>query len=1024
MKILGLDLGVSSIGWALIEQSSASEIMPDDTRLIDWGSRIFEPGMDDDIESGKGVSRCVNRRLKRSLRIQYSRRRRRMRELAELLKENKLFPPELTPSFFVEMDSKLLRMFPKGEWARLGHVIPYLYRKNALDRELQPYELGRAIYHLAQRRGYKSNRKQELKDEDETGKVLDGIKTLKHEIEESGARTLGEYFCSLDPEVERIRSRYTERSMFEREFRLICERQRQLISPELEHSLYKVIFFQRPLKSCKGLIGECRLEAGEKRCSYSREEAQLFRIYTSVENLRILSKSGKRMLDDGERFQVLELLDGFNYALDKNGKITLAALGKILNLKKGERFSFEDEEVKSIFGNVLHHSLYMIFGERSKTMSKEEQESFWHDIKSIEKDEVLKNRLACHWYLDEDHVKIALECPIPDDYCAYSLKALRVILPDLMEGIPLHKILELQYPEKNRPSSYAVDVLPSIDRSGISLRNPVVHRTLTELRHVVNAIIARYGKPDFIRVELARSLKNSNRERERITRQNNQREKERTKIAARIANEAGIQNPSSKDILKVMLAEECGFECPYTGRHFSMTELLHGGAIHIEHIIPFSRSFDDSFRNKTLCFGEENASKGNKTPYEAYQGTKYSEILSRVEHFRGEYADYKLQLFKLKEVDADDFLARNLNDTRYASRLAMEYLGRIYGGVIDTQGHRRVQACSGGCTALVRRAWGGNYLLGEGEKVRDDHRHHAIDALTIALLAPGLVRIIADMSQEERKQTFTAQDSELFKQGKMMLSRATVSHHVVNKVRGQLHDETFYSRRGEHTYKRVRLESIKKDEIANICDRAIRLAVIQKLGGTDENTPLNELAKPEDVFKGGNNYPTLNDRNGNVANVIKAVKVLCNVGTRTIGTGNGAREVKTNGNYAISVFAKVDEDGMDIKWDFSVVTLFDACQRLKKKLPIIDKVRDGWVFKFSLKKGDIVTLVIDGVEEVCIIRKITKEEIACVPVNDARQKKDLEKYRVFYRLSPSRAMKSSLQKHQMTLFGELRRAND
>ncbi|MBR6374766.1 MAG: type II CRISPR RNA-guided endonuclease Cas9, partial [Alloprevotella sp.] len=1018
MRILGLDLGITSIGWALIEQPSSSSCMPQDTKLIDWGSRIFEAGMDDDIESGKGVSRCVKKRLKRSLRIQYSRRRRRRRKLIAILKDSGMLPDDLSPDFFVKTDAQLLDHLPKEQRGKLGHVIPYLYRKMALDRDMKPYELGRALYHLAQRRGYRSNRKQELKGDEDTGKVLNGIRTLKKSMEEAGARTLGEYFASMDPEVERIRSRYTERSMFEHEFRLICERQRHLVSPELEKELHRAIFYQRKLKSSSGLIGECRFEPGEKRCSFMREEAQLFRLYTSVDNLRVESKNGIRPLEPKEKALAVELLNGFNDTLDKSGKITLSELGKRLSLKKGEKFTLGDDE-KSIYGNVLNSILYRVFGDRSKTMTAEEHAAFWHDMQSIEKESVLRSRLQRHWCLDDVHADIALKCVLPDDYCSLSLKALRTVLPDLLEGIPLHKILELQYPEKYHSGNTVLNQLPCIDMCGMNLRNPIVHRTLTELRYVVNAIIKKYGKPDYIRIELARNLKSTNKERERITRQNAKNEHDRAAIAARIAKEAGIEKPSRNDILKVMLADECHFECPYTGKSFSMVELLHGGAVHIEHIIPFSRSFDDSIKNKTLCYGEENVSrKRNMTPYEAYQGEQYAQILDRVRHFSGNMAETKLALFELKKVEPAEFLERNLNDTRDASRLAMSYRGQLYGGVVDGQGKRRIQACAGGCTALVRRAWGGNYILGEGEKVRDDHRHHAVDALTIAMITPEMVHRIANMTTEERKEKSISHKpllgETLLEQGKTKLDRATVSHHVVNKIRGQLHDETIYSKNDGQTYMRKRLDSLSLKDIPLIRDKAIRLAVMQKLGVKDDSQDavLALPAKSLDIFKDPKNYPTLRDKSGNVVNIIKTVKVACSVSTRTIGKGDSIREVKTNGNYAMSVFAKTDNQGQETAWCYSVVSLFDAYQRLKAKKPVIDRNRDGYVFKFSLRKGDIVTLDKDGKKLICIVRGISDVEIVCTPIQEARQQKELKAAKVWYRLSPSSAMRCNVRKYQ------------
>ena len=138
-------------------------------------------------------------------------------------------------------------------------------------------------------------------------------------------------------------------------------------------------------------------------------------------------------------------------------------------------------------------------------------------------------------------------------------------------------MIKAEYPEQFQATDRVLELLPPLDDTDIELRNPIVHRTLTEMRRVVNAVIRQYGKPDLIRLELARNLKNSGKERERITRNNRDQEKKRAGIAAAITREAGITSPSRRDILKVMLAEECDFTCPYTGRRFSMHELLHGG---------------------------------------------------------------------------------------------------------------------------------------------------------------------------------------------------------------------------------------------------------------------------------------------------------------------------------------------------------------------------------------------------------------------------------------------------------------
>ena len=1017
MITLGLDLGIASIGWALIQETEAKK------EILHWGSRIFLPGMEDDIASGKGVSRCAERRLKQALRVQYKRRRQRKENLIEVMKECGLLQNDISDDFFVKIDGKLLASFPEPMRRQASHVIPYLYRKMALDSPLKADELSRAIFHLAQRRGYLSNRKQDLKDT-ESGIVKDGIQSLKAAIAASGARTLGEYFCSVDPEQERIRTRYTERSMYQDEFRKICQSQRHLIDEEAEKKLFHAIFYQRPLKSCKNLIGACRLYPEERRCSYAKEEAQLFRIYTTVQNLRIEQGGVMRSLSENERKNAIAFLNGFSPLFKRNGKIPLSKLSKALSLGKGEKFTLADEE-KEIYGNELNNILFMAFGEKAPIISATEKEKLFNDLMSIRKEETLLKRLREYWALPEEKVQLLSTVTMPDEYCAFSLKALRRLLPDLEAGIDLATLLKLENTAQ-RKDEY--DTLPQVDDCGIELRNPVVHRVLTELRRVVNTIIGRYGKPDQIRIELARDLKATNKEREKTVRLNREREKQRSEIAQRILDEARITKPSRQDILKVMLAEECGFCCPYSGEHFNMNDLFSGG-IEIEHIIPYSRSFDDSFSNKTLCSRDYNARKGNRTPFEAFgHGQEYEKMLQRVKSFKGPFAGKKLELFKVEEVEQEAFLERNLNDTRYASRLAMQYLGLLYGGPVDRNGIRRIFATSGNHTALIRRAWGGNYLLGEGEKVRSDHRHHAIDALTIALTTPFMVKRLAEMDPQQRTRMQKERlfiDNDLFRQAQFKLSEAAVSHHTVNKLRGELHNATLYSKDyscgKNERHVRVALENLDAKEIPDIVDETIQKIILDKLGVQKPGEVTNTMLK---IFKDPVNRPVMKDKDGNFINIIKKIRVRKTQKTRAIGKGDGKREVANGSNYVLAVFAKLDKDGNEIGWEGEIVSLLDAILRHKKGLPIIEKVRPGMKFKFSLQKGDIVSWEKDGKELLCIIRGISLPQFSCIPVNDARMQKELKDAKVWYQPTVSAAFNGRMKKYNMNLFGELQRAND
>ncbi|WP_295808878.1 type II CRISPR RNA-guided endonuclease Cas9 [uncultured Victivallis sp.] len=1018
-RILGLDLGINSVGWAIVDDDNDAQV-----DLLDWGSRIFAPGLaatTEEIVSGKGESRCAERRLKRAQRIAYRRRRQHKDELTRVLSGSGLLPEQVSPEFFLQIDRAFLAGLPEDEQKRAAHVVPYLLRAAALDRPLEPMQLGRALYHLGQRRGYKSNRKQEAKDS-EAGVVLSQIAELKEAIRNSGARTLGEYFSTLDPEQRRIRTRYTERGMFEEEFRKICAAQRPLISEALERALYHAIFFQRKLKSCKHLIGFCRLEPEERRCSFQDPLAQRFRILQEVNHLRVDGRGVLRPLTEEERQKVLTVLDGLSGELNAQGTIALSALGRLAGLRRGEKFTLGDED-KKVYGNELHAILFRVFGARAAAMKEEERQAFFHHLACMEKDDALRRILRTRWGLSEEAAEKAAHISLPDDYCGFSRKALKQLLPDLESGIALSTVIKLKYPEQFQASERVLEFLPPLDETGLQLRNPVVHRTLTEMRQVVNAVIRKYGKPDLIRLELARDLKNSSKDRENITRRNRLREKERERIAREIAQEAGVEKPSRRDILKVMLAEECDYTCPYTGRRFSMRDLLHGGLVHIEHIVPYSRSMDDSFINKTLSCRDANAEKGNRLPFEAFSPEAYREILERVRRFKGPFAEAKLERFKMQKAESRDFIERNLNDTRYASKLATEYLALLYGGRWDRNGVLRLQCSAGGCTAVVRRAWGGNYLLGEGEKERGDFRHHAIDALTVAVVSPAIVKAVAEMPKEtvrkaiEEKQPLIV--NSLYTQARAKLDAAGISHHTINRARGAFHKETIYSKShgGDLRHVRRRLDTLEPKTVAEIVDVAIRRAVEEKLAEL-------KMTDPRKAFKDGGNLPVLRDRQGRFVNTIRSVRVRQNVKTRSIGEGDRKREVANGANLVLAIYARHDADGREIGWDGEVVTVLDARLRLQRNEPVFPKVKEGNPLKFTLRKGDVVRWSKDGQEYLCVIRGISLPQFSCMPINDARDVKTLKAAGLWFTPTLSAAFRGKMEKFHTTPLGELRRAND
>ncbi|MFA7185849.1 MAG: type II CRISPR RNA-guided endonuclease Cas9, partial [Victivallales bacterium] len=600
--VLGLDIGTNSLGWALFKQNTNGQI----ANFIDIGSRIFEAGMDGDISSGNAESKAKKRRDKRSIRRSIARRKRRMEKLKKALQQNNLLPDNAHFNESIEkLDEELLQKYSTETKTQmpskeiLSHTLPFYIRARALDMRLTPHELGRALYHLAQRRGFQSNRK-ETSNEDE-GVVKQGISELREKIKEAGARTLGEYFAYINPTRERIRGLWTSRDMYIDEFNKVCDAQADSLSLELRKYLYNSIFFQRKLKNQKNLIGSCILEPNKKRCSWYRPEAQTFRLLQSINNLRVkLPDEPERELSSEEWPLLRDALEGISGKLDKNGNLTFAKAKTLLSLPRGSKFSVEEGGEKSLKGNAINAKLYGIFGERWKIFSEAEKEAVLMDIHSYEKDSALVLRAQNAWGLSKEKAEELANVRLPEEYCNLSLKAVSKLLPDMEEGLSYSEAVKKHYPEQFKADCKTFALLPQVSEFNDDLRNPAVHRCLSETRKIVNSIIAQYGKPDLIRIEVARDLKKSNKEKKNLIKKNRENEKQREAAKRKIFNELKIENPSRDDVLKVLLAEECGWKCPYTQKCISINSLLTEPQYDIEHIIPFSRCLDDSFANKTL----------------------------------------------------------------------------------------------------------------------------------------------------------------------------------------------------------------------------------------------------------------------------------------------------------------------------------------------------------------------------------------------------------------------------------------
>ena len=1062
--ILGIDLGTNSLGWAVV-----GLIDGEPAQLVRAGARVFEAGMEGDLSSGREESRNLKRREARSHRRLLWRRRRRLTKLFNLLRRFELLPPApagrstashngheppLLPDqmqdYFNDLDKNILSSgwfkskAGSGVFPEPGHTMPYILRASALDESLEPFYLGRALYHLAQRRGFLSNRKQAAKKKDDEGAVKESIAELRKAMQEAQARTLGEYLSHLNPAQERIRCRWTARDMYLNEFNAIWEAQAPhhpgLLTPDRKKEIYNAIFFQRPLWFDPNTIGRCELEPGKHRAPAYLLISQRFRLLQTVNNLGVLPPDDVEMpLTRADREKLMN-------ELETKGDRTFKQISKLLHLEKGYTFNLERGGEKRIKGNRTNADFYAVFGERWLELSSEERDRAVEYVHSFQKPQKLKEAARKKWGLSEEQAEKLAGISLEADYMNLSRRAMEKFLPLLEQGMTYGEARRQLYPEAFLPVN-ASDLLPPVERSLTEIRNPAVMRSLTELRKVVNAAIREFGKPTFVHLELARDLKKSKKQRQAISDNNRRNEKARTEAAKKIIAEAGIRDPKPDDVRRFLLAEECRWTCPYTGKSISVSSLFGPEPqFDIEHIIPFSRSMDNSFHNLTLCYVPENrAVKGNKTPWQAYHGNaeQLEAILDRVRKFTGDRRSVapKLSRFAMDDEQLDGFLEdfrnRQLNDTAYASSIAAKYLGLLYGGVNDAEGRKRIQATSGQATAYFRSLWKLNSILNDGptakggsvSKSREDHRHHAVDAVVIGLTDPAMIKRLSDAAQRaplEHRRRFASLQApwpNFVDSVRAEIDKIVVSHRVSKKVSGALHEETIYSRpMGEKGEVRVRkpLASLTKQEVGKIADEGVKKLVQQKLEELGGLEPKKAFSNPE-------NLPTFPSSGVE----IKKVRIAKAVPVFPLGEKRTARHVTSESNHHVEIYAEVDQHGNERKWDGEVVSMSEAYQRLKAGRPIVQRDHGPLVrFKFSLAAGEVVECNDrHGERRLLAVRSYTQLTagsiiIGLAPVSDARPKKEMMASKAWVWKGPDTLRQLNPHKVVVSPLGEVTEAHD
>lgn len=767
------------------------------------------------------------------------------------------------------------------------------------------------------------------------------------------------------------------------EFERIWETQRKFhpeLTDELKHELRDiVIFYQRPLKSQKGLVGFCELESSQKEivkdgkvktvtvglrcCPKSSPLFQCFKIWQSINNIsvtgnivperqcdqssdEIINKYGTRPLMEEEKqklfrelnlkermsaAEILKLLfpDERNLKLnfkEVKGNTTMSAFvnacRQVIYMSGHDDIDFSKESaqytrdtINNVFGTIGAHADFLTFDPclDGKEFAQQPAYRLWHLLysytgdNSATGDERLKERIADICGLGKEYASAFTTIALQDDYGSLSAKAIRKILPFMMDGNKYDKACEYAgYRHSKRSltkeeldNKPLVNTIPLLKRN--SLRNPVVEKILNQMINVVNTVSETYGKPDEIRIEMARELKKSAKEREQMTKDINDAKKKNDEYKQVLQSEFGITNPSRNDVIRYRLYKELeqnGFKTIYTQTYIPKDKLF-SKEFDIEHIIPQARLFDDSMSNKTIEARQANIEKGSATAYDYVLG-KYGkqgaeEYKQRVDKMLedGKISKTKQKKLLMREQDIPkDFIDRDLRDSQYIARKACEILESMVRTVVPTTGSvtDRLREDWQLVDVMKELNWDKYDRLGLTETItdhdgrqirrikdwtkRNDHRHHAMDALTIAFTRHSFIQYLNNMNARSDKSSsiYGIEQKELShdshgklrfvppmplndfrSEAKKHLEDILVSIKAKNKVmtknpnktkcakgktkttlqltpRGQLHNETIYGRIRQYATKEERVGSaFNAEKIATVANKRLREALAARL---------------------------------------------------------------------------------------------------------------------------------------------------------------------------------------------------
>ena len=991
---LGLDLGTNSIGWCLLDLDGEGN----PAAILKTGVRIFSDGRDP-----KSLAS-----LKATRRAARSARRRRDR----FIQRQKHLISTLVKYGFMPKDA--------AERQSLAFKDPYPIRKQALDAKTDPFDMGRAFFHLNQRRGFKSNRKSA---DNEAGVVKQSVADLELKLIDAKARTIGEFLADRLSKRETVRARrlgqktsdlyelYPNRAMLEKEFDTLWEKQKpfrpDLYTSAAHGAIKDAIFFQRPLKPQE--VGKCSFLPDEDRIAKALPSFQRFRIYQELSHLAWIDRDGKAHPIN----ESLELRDRLFDELEQKRKLTFKSMRTILK-KQGivdyaPEFNLESELRDHLVGNEISCTMRnaKIMGARWDELSEIEQDALVALLLDDEQEDEQVRDVLINTYgfdaADDDKVEACLDARLPAGHGSLSKAAIDKILPVLRDqglnyyeavkeaGLGEHNLYDPNAPLHDKLGYYGKaltgHVIGGSGEDGDSdekrygtITNPSVHIALNQVRAVINELIDRFGKPDEIALEIGRDLPlgaEGKRDLQRFQREgldkNNRAREEILKH--------GLQD-SRENRQKFQLWEQLAKDptercCPFTGKVIPIAKLF-SADVEIEHLLPFSDTLDDSMANKTVCFREANREKGKRSPYDAFghspEGYDWQAILERTKNLP-KSKKWRFLPDAMTQYEAEGgFLERQLNDTRYISRYTRKYLATIVP-------ENKIWVVTGRLTALLRGHWGLNSILSghnseddkPAKKSRDDHRHHAVDAVVVAMTSRGMLQSVSRAARRSEELDIARLfDDRIdpwdgFRDAvKEHIDAIIVSHRARKKDQGQLHNDTAYGlidhqpKGASQVVHKVPVESFsKEDDIEKIRDNIIRNALLNATAG------LSGKDFEEAV------------RNWCHQHNIRSLRICETLSVIPIKDKNGVayKAYKGDANAYMEIYAEPKTG----KWQSEIISTFNA--NTPGFIPQWRKAHPAAKMLMRLRSDDLILFKDTG--EICRVQKMSGKRITLAPHNEA-----------------------------------------